>query len=129
MKKFFLLFNHALTTGQEADAHAFLGVESIVPMPRDIQEIWGCIPPDIEALITYLEPVFLWLRQEADAGDYVLIQGDFGAVYQVVQFAFEEGYIPVYSTTLRKAEENYLADGTVSLSHVFRHERFRRYGR
>ena len=61
-------------------------------------------------------------------GDYILIQGDFGACFLMVQFAFEKGFIPIYSTTEREAVETHGEDGSVSLTHRFKHRIFRRYG-
>jgi hypothetical protein len=45
----------------------------------------------------------------------------------MVNFAFEIGLIPVYSTTAREAVEEY-DDGTIKLVHHFRHQIFRKYG-
>ena len=61
-------------------------------------------------------------------GDYALIQGDFGACYIMVNFAFEQGLIPIYSTTVREAIEEPKDDGSVKLVHQFNHQIFRRYG-
>ena len=71
----------------------------------------------------------LWLRSHAQANDFVLIEGDFGACYLMVRFAVENGLVPVYSTTFREAEEEYGEDGSVRLVHRFEHRIFRRYGR
>jgi len=60
--------------------------------------------------------------------DYVLIQGDFGACYIIVNFAFEIGLIPIYSTTRRAAVEKHENDGSVKLIHQFNHQMFRKYG-
>ncbi|MEA3280185.1 MAG: CRISPR-associated protein Csx20, partial [Thermodesulfobacteriota bacterium] len=60
--------------------------------------------------------------------DYVLIQGDFGACYIMVRFAFEKGFVPVYSTTRREAVEKQQSDGAVKLVHQFKHQVFRKYG-
>jgi hypothetical protein len=58
----------------------------------------------------------------------VLIQGDFGATFLMVNFAFEKGLIPIHSTTEREATEELQPDGSVRLSHRFLHKRFRKYG-
>lgn len=100
-----------------------------MPAPPDIQEIWSKVPPDLPELTGYLDPVFAWLDTEARPGDYVLVQGDFGATCLVVDFAEERGLIPLYSTTVRAAEEEHLPDGTVRTVHHFQHRMFRRYRR
>lgn len=126
-KQLFLIFNHTFTPAQEADAHASLGAEIIVTMPEDVRQIWGNVPPDLPEIRAWLEPVRQWLAEHARPGDYVLIQGDFGATYLMVGFALEEGFAPVYSTTSREAVEEHQPDGSVRMTHRFRHVRFRGY--
>lgn len=125
----FLVFNHTFTPAQEADARASLGVERIEPMPAAEGAVWGHVPADAPAIYAHLAPVRGWLRNSARPGDYVLIQGDFGACYLMVQFALESGLHPIYATTKREATEETQADGSVRLTHRFRHVRFRWYGR
>jgi hypothetical protein len=128
MPRLFLLFNHTLTAEQEADARNSLGVTEIVTPPPAIRGLWGQLPSDTQELAPLLAPVGEWLAAEARPGDHVLIQGDFGAVYLIVNITLAGGLIPVYSTTEREAMEEHLPDGTVRLTHRFRHRRFRRYG-
>lgn len=61
----------------------------------------------------HLRPVFDWLLKEARPGDYLLVQGDFGAIYLTVSFALPHELVPVYATTERKTVEVRLPDGTV----------------
>lgn len=128
-KKLFLIFSHHLTDDQAANAKASLGVDSIVDMPENLRSVWRQIPPDLAELAVYLEPVRTWLAHEAGKGDYVLIQGDFGACYILVNTAFENSLVPVYSTTERRAREVRCSNGEVELTHHFRHVAFRRYER
>lgn len=128
MATLFLIFNHQFTTKQEADARASLVVEKVVSLPDELQERWRDVPPALPALQEYLEPFRSWMASQAEKGDYVLIQGDFGACYLMVHFAFEHDLIPVYSTTQREAEEELQPNGTVKLTHHFQHQIFRRYG-
>ena len=122
-----LLFNHRLTHTQEVDARENLGVEQIVAPPSEISKRWAGVPPEIDDLGSWLVPVTRWLTEMARPGDYVLIQGEFGATLLVVNEAFRLGLIPVYSTSRRQAVEEHMPDGSVHLSHVFTHVRFRRY--
>lgn len=124
----FLIFNHLCTTAQDEDARVSLGVKDLVGLPSSLKDLWSRIPPDLEQLRPYLEPLMGWLGSQARRGDYVLIQGDFGACYLMVRFALERGLIPVYSTTRREATEEGQPDGTIMLIHHFDHQIFRRYG-
>ena len=124
----YLLFNHELTQRQERDAERTLGADRIIDLPPDLKEKWRQVPPALPRIKDYLGPVTEWLGAWAEKGDYVLIQGDFGACFIMVNFALEKGLVPVYSTTKREAVEEHLPDGSVSLRHMFRHRMFRRYG-
>lgn len=128
MTALFLIFNHTLTPEQEADARASLGVGSIVDLPPQLKSLWGAIPPAEESIASVVRPVTRWLAQEASPGDYVLVQGDFGAVHLVVQWAFKHELVPVYSTTQRIAHEEPQPDGSIRTFHSFQHRIFRKYG-
>lgn len=124
----FLIFNHEITPVQEMDARNSLSVRRIVDLPHDLKVLWRQIPPDLSETSSYLGPIKTWLAEQAAKSDYVLIQGDFGACYILVNFAFEKGFIPIYSTTRREAIEEYGSDGSVRLVHQFQHQIFRKYG-
>ncbi len=128
MPQLFLLFNHELTPDQEIDIRNSLKVSRVVAPDPVIKALWQQIPPDLEALSGYLTPIKDWIIKNASPGDYILIQGDFGACYLVVNFAFEHGFVPIYATTRREAQEILQPDGSLLLSHRFKHERFRKYG-
>ena len=128
MSTLFLIFNHTFTEVQRADALSSLGVERIVDMPPDYKKIWSDIPPDLRSIEGYLEPVKAWLKASARGNDYALIQGDFGACHLMVNYACRIGVIPVYSTTQREMIEEFQEDGSIKLTHHFRHHIFRKYG-
>lgn len=123
-----LLFNHQLTPDQEFDARKMLSITKVVEPPKALRELWANLPPDLDELDAYLEPIKQWLTTHSTPGDYVLVQGDFGATYLLVNFAFERGLVPVYSTTQREASEELQPDGSLKLTHRFSHKRFRKYG-
>ena len=126
--RLFLLFNHKITALQKADAHASLGVARIVEPPEELLRLWRRIPPDLRKIESFLSPIQDWLTARAEKGDFILIQGDFGACFLMVRFAFEKGFVPIYSTTEREAVETHGEDGSVTLTHRFQHRIFRRYG-
>jgi len=126
--RLFLLFNHQITPLQEADAQKFLRVERIEEFPKELQQLWRHIPPNLEKIEAYLSPIREWFNAHGEKGDFILIQGDFGACFLMVQFAFEKGLVPIYSTTEREAVEAHGEDGSVTLTHRFQHRIFRRYG-
>lgn len=121
-----VIFNHSLTAAQREDAKAAFGVDDFIAPPAHLLAIWGQLPPDAERLAPLLAPLFEWLREAGSQGDYVLVQGDFGATHLTVQKALALGMRPVYSTTRREAVETRNGD-KVQLTHQFRHVRFRLY--
>lgn len=123
-----LLFNHTPTKLQLSDARTSLGVETIAALPEYLAPLWDSVPPELKNIEGYLEPIRAWVAETAQPGDYILIQGDFGATYLMARFALEKGLIPIYSTTERVAEEEHGPDGSVRLVHHFRHVRYRKYG-
>ncbi len=127
-RKLALIFNHEFTQDQVKDAFNSLGVEKIESMPEDVANIWADIPPGQGALKNYLLPVARWLTDNFAKGDCVLIQGDFGACYLMADFALRNGFIPVYSTTVREATQTASPDGSVFMTHRFRHVMYRKYG-
>jgi hypothetical protein len=124
----YVLFNHTLTADQKADAGSSLGADRFAEPPLHVRELWADVPPELLDLGGYLAPVRDWLATHAELGDLVLIQGDFGATWLMVRFAFDLGLVPVYSTTRRLAAEELQPDGSLSLTHRFKHVRFREYG-
>lgn len=124
-KKMILLFSHTLSDEQIADGKQEFGVEEFVSLPNELQKLWSNIDADLEKLD--LEPFKRFLKSEARNGDIVLIQGDFGASFAMVQFALELGLLPVYATTKREVVEVVESGQTVKKS-IFKYRRFRRYG-
>jgi len=124
--KIYLLFSHTLTDEQKSELEK-MGVSDIIPIPEDLQFIWSNMPPAGELNITVLNEIIDWLSGSASEGDYILIQGDFGATYYMVNWAFKSGLIPIYATTERVVlEENKEGDRVVK-KNIFRHVNFRRY--
>jgi hypothetical protein len=129
MSKLLLLFSHQLTEDQVKDAKATLNITEFIPLSSDLENLWKNIPATKPSLNDYLEPIRKWMKGHTDPGDYVMIQGDFGAVYLMVNFAFSIGLIPIYSTTEREVVEKSMPDSTVRSERVFKHRMFRKYER
>lgn len=127
MPNLYLLFSHTLTDEQKEDARHTLKVQDFISLPEGLQSRWSEVPPDSETIAEHLQPVFVWLLDQANPGDYLLVQGDFGVVCLTVAYVRKHGLIPVYSTTKRETTEIRLPDGTVNKQSTFRHVRYRRY--
>jgi hypothetical protein len=126
MKKMFLLFSHKLTDAQIDDAKKSLQVQEFVYLPDQLQYLWSNIPPNITNLNKYLRPLEKFVLENANIHDYLLIQGDFGGVYNMVNFSKKNNLIPVHSTTTRNVQEK-TVNGKVEKFSVFEHIIFREY--
>ncbi|MHA1793736.1 MAG: CRISPR-associated protein Csx20 [Promethearchaeota archaeon] len=127
MNKMILCFSHQLTENQEENAREVLKVNEFITLSDDLQQLWSNIPPKLESLTNYLSPLKEWIEKTTSKGDLILVHGDFGAVFQIVEFAFKLGLRPVYATTERKIIEKKMPDGTVNISRIFKHVLFRNY--
>ena len=126
-QKLILLFSHKLTKAQIQDAIKNMNITEFISMPEKLQNQWSNIPEDLDNITEYLTGIRLWLHDVAESNDYILIQGDFGATYYFVNWAFNNKLIPVYSTTKRTHTEKELNDGSVEIQKSFQHQMFRKY--
>lgn len=127
MTTLFLLFSHTITPDQEDDAKANWGVSSFVGLPNHFQEQFSNIPAELENLDDYLQPVKEWLLNHVKPTDLVLIQGDFGATYSLVDFCKKNGMIAIYATTERQSIDTIQPDNSILTQRVFKHKIFRKY--
>ncbi|MGJ0303598.1 CRISPR-associated protein Csx20 [Aliarcobacter cryaerophilus] len=126
MKKMFLLFSHKLTQIQKDDAVATFGIDEFVYLPKNLQEVFSNVPSNLDRLNNYLEDIKKYLKENSSKDDIVLIQGDFGATFILVNFAKSLSLKPVYATTKRVVQE-YLEEDKFIKKSIFEHERFREY--
>jgi hypothetical protein len=129
MSSLFVIMNHSLNDVQAEEAQKTFSISRIVELPENLAEIWRTMPPHEDEISLFLKPVKEWLSTHAKPGDYMLIHGDPGASYLMVNFAFENSLKPIYSTSYRNADETRLPDGTTVVRHIVKQERFRFYGR
>lgn len=127
MSKIFIFLSHTLTQEQMCAIKDELNVVDIINLPDELQLLWGNIPPEPERIYDILQPFHIWLKANSQYGDYVLVQGDMGATFQIVNYAFSIGLKPCYTTTKRNTIQEYNNDGTVNLIKQFKHVRFRLY--
>ena len=123
MKKMFVLINHDLTQEQKSQALKVFGVENIVNIADDA---WSSINPSDENILGALSVYKKELMLEAEAGDILLVQGDFGATYNMINFAKNIGIKTIYATTKRIVQELAI-DGKLVTRREFKHEKFREY--
>ncbi len=122
-RKMFILMSHTMTKGQEASAREDLHIGTFVVVP---EEKWKQIPAEADSVCSHLHEIKRFLIGNAHRGDYLWVQGDFGATVNMVTFAKRMGLIPVYATTERRTKESVQGE-EVKTTRVFAHVRFREY--
>ena len=127
MKKLALLFSHQLTPEQKDDITYNLKVDNIYKLPNKLQKLWSQVPVNQDLNFDkYLNGIKQFLVENLSKGDFVLIQGDFGATYHMINFAKEQGFIAISSVNKRVSKEK-IEDGIVKKYAEFKHECFREY--
>lgn len=124
-----MIFSHELTEPQQKEAYEAFGAEAIYALPQELNQLWSNIPAALPELAGFLRPVTQWLESQVHEGDFLLIQGDFGATYLMIEWGFRHKCIPVYATTERKVIKEVLGNNEVVTHRVFEHVQFRRYER
>lgn len=124
-KKALLVFSHQLTENQKKELIEEYGVKEIESLPKELQNIWSnvSIKKDYKE---NLEKIKEFVKKNFDKGDIILIQGNWGYTYNLVNLSIKNGLIPVYSYTERNVEE--IKDGeTVKKISFFKHVKFVKY--
>ena len=102
-------------------------MKKFIYLSDELQNIWSNIDPHEECIKDKLRGIFKWIEKNANRGDYVLIHGDLGATYQLVEYCKAKGLRPIYSTTKREAIERRKDDNSLMLGHKVPHVRYREY--
>ncbi len=127
MAKLFLLFSHKLTEDQIKDAKESLKADEFIYLPENLQKTWSNVKPSGNLDKKSLYMICEWIEAQGGEGDFVLIQGDFGATFFMVDFCFKKGFEPIYATTKRVSKEIPKSDGTIERKQIFKHVGFRKY--
>ena len=123
--KMFVIFSHKLTQSQIEDAKTNLKVDSFLYLPKELQKLWSNIDVN-EDINRFLLPIKEFILKNYEDGDVILIQGEFGATYNLVTFCKERGFKAVYATTLRDSKEVIKGDKVEKISY-FSHISYEEY--
>lgn len=124
MAKTFCLLNHKLTGNQIADLETNFKSVQIVYPGEELSKQWSQINPEQES-DDVIKNAVAWL-QDAQKEDLLVIQGEYGCTFRLVDYALKKGLIPIYATTKRIAKET--RDGeTVRREYIFEHVCFKKY--
>lgn len=119
------IFSHQLTQPQIQDAQTNLHVDRFLYLPQELQKLWSNV--DTEQNINhFLLPVKNFIVKNYEEGDSVLIQGDYGASYNLISFCKAKGYKTLYATTKRNSKE-IIRNNTVEKVSYFSHISYKEY--
>ena len=121
-----LLLSHTLQDEQVQAAESMYGVDNFIFMPKCLQDIWANVPADTESIAKIVQKFTLFLQENSKKDDIVLVQGDAGMTYSLINFCKKTGRIAVYATTKRISKEYKEENHSVKKS-IFKFERFREY--
>ncbi len=122
-----LVLNHAILPEQVRELEHTFGIERIENLPSELLHIWNRIKPSGALDTSALQRIIGWIADTTESGDYIVVQGEFGATYYVVSYCLDSGLIPLYATSERVYAETKNRDGSITRNHIFRHVCFRKY--
>lgn len=124
MKKIILLFSHKLTDAQIKDIKRKLQCKEILYLPKKIQTVFSNVTSNNREFI--INELKVYLSKNANKGDYILVQGEFGVSYKMINYSKEIGLIPIYSSTKRETIEITKGNKIKKIT-FFKHEEFVEY--
>ena len=126
MKKLLVIMSHNMTKTQKEHAYNTLHISKIIECNIHIKNIWSNINPISSLDLSKLDIVIKWIKENTAQGDYVLVQGEFGATFYIVDYCLKKGLIPIYATSKREVIEE-INEEKIITNRIFKHETFRKY--
>lgn len=121
----YCLLNHDLTQKQTTELKEKFKVENIIYPSEELSKMWSQVPAAEEFDMNIIKSVVSWLSA-AQSGDVLIVQGEFGSTFMIVEYALKRNLIPVHAVTKRVACEQRNGE-IVSRQYVFEHVCFRKY--
>jgi len=126
MKKLALLFSHKLSEDQKSDAEKSLGIKEFIYMSDRLLKKWSDIPEDID-IYDYSKDFKSFIEENCTKDDYILIEGEYGITYHMVDWCKSKGYNPIYSFSKRVFESKEVENGVFENIHYFKHIKYKNY--
>lgn len=124
MPRTFCLLNHQLTRKQVGELETIFHSEEILYPSTELSAMWSQIDPEKDTN-EIVQKVIDWLAV-TQKGDFLIVQGEFGTTFKLVDYALKNGLVPIYATTRRVAKE--VRDGErIHREYIFEHVCFKRY--
>lgn len=125
MAKAFCLLNHELTQNQILELKDKFGVEKIEYPSEQLSKSWSQIPAVEEIDMNIITVIVNWLSL-ANQNDVLIVQGEFGSTFMLVDYALKKNLVPIYAVTTRISKEVRVGE-QVQKVNMFEHVCFRKY--
>ena len=125
MKKAYCLLNHNLTERQLAELRDSFAVCDVLYPSEELSRLWSQVPATKRLDTSVIESIIGWLTS-ARKGDLLIVQGEAGSTFMMVDYALKTGLIPLHAVTKRVAQEVRSGE-QVQKQHIFEHVCFREY--
>lgn len=127
MPDLYVLMSHSLSPGQEGEARERFLINRVIYPPEKLKNYFSGVPPENELDLPILYQMTNWIQSISRRGDIVLVQGEYGITFFLVDFCLKNGLVPIYASSHREYRENPGKDGSVVRHHRFRHVTLRHY--
>lgn len=121
MKKAFIFFSHKLTEKQIDELTTKWQCEKIISLPENLQTAWSNVNADADIRI-FAD----FLKENSSEGDILLIQGEWGTTFNLINYAKDNNLVPIYAFSVRNSIEKKEGEAIIKTS-VFEHLEFKRY--
>ncbi len=123
----YILTNHKLTPAQEEELSQRYKCEQTIYPDKSMRNYWSNISPEGQFDLNKLHRITDKISKLLKENDVVVVQGEFGCTFYVVDFCNKMKFTPLYAASSREYTEVINPDGSVQRNHLFRHVQFREY--
>lgn len=124
-KQVFVLISHQLLPEQKQELYDRFGIIELRCLPENLQQIWSNVLYD-DKYYTNLNEIIDYVFSILNKGDYIIVQGNWGYTYKLIEEAKKHNIIPLYAFSVRDSSEE-IINGEVVKTTKFRHQCFVEY--
>lgn len=124
-KKVLALISHKILPEQEQELKNRFEIVDIKFLPENLQQIWSNVLYD-DKYYTNLNEMIDYMLSILNEEDYVIVQGNWGYVYKLVEEAKKNKIIPLYAFSVRDSSEDIINGEVVKIT-KFKHQCFVEY--
>lgn len=125
LKKVLVLTSHPILPEQNQELKSRFKIGEIKFLPENLQQIWSNVLYD-DKYYSNLDKIKNYMIETLKKEDYVIIQGNWGYVYKLVEEAKNNKIIPLYAFSIRDSSEE-IINGEVVKIVKFKHQCFVEY--